>query len=123
MFVYIQLRQRADIYLEFILVRKLFRQFRIQAVNSLDHQDVVRPQLLGLRPILLMSRYKVETRYYNLPASKQFLKLTIEQFNIYSLQAFEIKSSRLILRILFPLHKIIIHGNRMRRQSIRPKLN
>ena len=63
MLIDIQLRQRTQINLEFVLLRQGMGQRVIQTVDPLNDQDILRSQLQRISFIFLLSGQEIEGRH------------------------------------------------------------
>ena len=122
MLINIQLCQRTDINLEFILIRQSCCHFGIQAVNPFNYQHIVYPHLLWLRNVFLVSRLKIKSRKHYFFSIQQAKHTVMEQLDIYRLKTLEIILSIHISRCIFSFYKEIIYRDRMRHHAIYLKL-
>ena len=122
MLINIQLCQRTDINLEFILIRQSCRHFGIQTVNAFNYQHIIYPHLLWLRDVFLVSCLKIEGRKHYFFSIQQTEHTVMEQLDIYRLKTLKIILSIRIYRCIFSFYKEIIYRNRMRYHAIYLKL-
>ena len=64
--IHIQLSQRADINPEFSFCRNHPGKLLIQPVDTFCHQNILRPQLQKIAPVLSFSRMEIEIRQFYL---------------------------------------------------------
>jgi len=113
MLINIQLSQCTDVYLEFILITQIPCEFRIQAMNPLNHQQIILFQLFRSGTVLPFPGLKIKDWKIYFLSPEQSIHIRIELFNVDCLQTFKIIISLCILRRMLSVHKIIIYGNRV----------
>ena len=92
-------------------------------MDSFDHQHIVAPQLKFVALILFLSGQKIECGQGYFLSPQKRLHLAVEQLNVHGSQTFKIIVAVFIPRRVFPFHKIIVHSDRMRFQSVRHQLD
>ena len=99
------------------------RKLRIQGVDSLYHQNIVRLQLQLLSTLHTLARREIVFRQFHLLATEERIKLLVEQIEVQGIDALKIKITIFILRCLIPIHEVIIERNLQRLQSVYGKLD
>ena len=92
-------------------------------MDPLDDEDIVLSQLFRGPRIPPLPGLEVKNRQIDFFSLQERLHVFIKLFYIDSFQTFKIIISIRILRCVLPIHKIIVHRDRMRFQSIDPELN
>ena len=123
MLVNIHLRQGTHVDLKLIFCRKRIGQGIIQAVDAFDDQYIFRSQLQAVALIFFRTGNKIKSRHIHFFSPKKCAHLLIKQLNIHSFQTFKIVLSILILWCIHAFHKIIVHCDRMRLQTMCHQLN
>ena len=123
MFIHINLRQRTDINPEFTFRRKRPRQFFIQPVNSLQHQHIGLLHLNKIPLVLALARLKIKIRQFHTLSVQKCCHIPVQKLDIQCFQAFKIIIAVFIPRRIYPVHIVIIKADRMRRQTMRRKLD
>ncbi len=123
MLVYIDLGKSTDINFKFMVIGQGLGKFRIQAMDSLNNQNIFSPQFLWLSRIFFFPDLKIKVGNYNFFSIQKFLHLLTKKLHVHRFQTLEIIFSVFILRRLFSLFKVIIYRNGMWMESIGPKLD
>ena len=123
MFIHINLRQRTDINPEFTFRRKRPCQFFIQPVNPLQHQHISLLHLNKIPLVLALARLKIKIRQFHTLSVQKCCHIPVQKLDIQCFQAFKIIVAVFIPRRIYPVHIVIIKADRMRRQTMRRKLD
>lgn len=83
--------QRRSIHTEDLLFRNMRRKLRIQGVDSLYHQNIVRLQLQLLSTLHTFARREIVFRQFHLLATEERIKLLVEQIEVQGIDALKIK--------------------------------
>src|SRR5690606_36275997 len=113
---------RRDVYAEHALARQTGDQLRVQAVNALDDDELVRRQL-HQPPLQALALNEVETRQAHFFAANQLRKMFVEQRHIDRLQRLESQRAVFVARRELTVDKVVIHLQRERTQTVRQKLD
>ena len=114
--------QRRSIYSEYLLLRDMSRQFRVQGMNALYHQHIVIIHLQPVATLFTLSALEIILRQFYLLTTEQGIKLLVDQIKVQGIDALIIIFARSILRRFLPIHEIIIERNLERFQSVYGKL-
>lgn len=83
--------QRRSIHTEDLLFGNMRRKLRIQGVDSLYHQNIVRLQLQLLSTLHTLARREIVFRQFHLLATEERIKLLVEQIEVQGIDALKIK--------------------------------
>ena len=116
MVIDVELRQRADVYLELFLIRYAAREFRVQSVDALDDDRLSRLDARYVLPEHLMTNHEVELRQIDGLSRKQIVHVAVEQIEVYRVQVLEIVISVLVARRVLAFDEIVVraHVERMK---------
>ena len=94
------------------------RQLRIQGMDSLYHQHIVRLHLQFLSTLHTLARREIIFRQLHLLATEEGVKLLVQQIEIQGIDALKIIFAVVILRRPVSVHKVIVQRNLQRLQSV-----
>ena len=114
MLINIDIGQCTDIDLVFTLLGKCIRCLLIQAVDTFDHQNIIRSQLFEIAFILPLSGLEIEGRQLHALSGQQSAHVIIKLLYINGFQTFEIVITVLIPWREFSVHEIVVQCNGMR---------
>ena len=114
--------QRRSIYSEYLLLRDVSRQFRVQCMNALYHQHIVIVHLQLVAALFTLSALEIILRQFYLLTTEEGVELLVDQIEIQGIDALIIIFARSILRRFLPIYEIIIERNLERFQSVYGKL-
>ena len=110
--------QRRRIHTINLLLRNMSRQLRIQGMDSLYYQHIVRLHLQFLSTLHTLARREIIFRQLHLLATEESVKLLVQQIEIQGINALKIIFAVVILRSLVSVHKVIVQRNLQRLQSV-----
>ena len=113
--------QRRRIHTINLLLRNMSRQLRIQGMDSLNHQHIVRLHLQLLSTLHTLARREIIFRQLHLLATEESVKLLVQQIEIQGIDALKIIFAVVILRRPVSIHKVIVQRNLL--QSVHGKLD
>ena len=123
MLVDIELSQGADIDPEFLLLRKGIGQPVVQAVDSLNHENILRSQLQEISPIFSLPTDKIVAgQFYHL-AGEKGSHILVKLSDIQTFQSLIVVVPVFIPRAVYAVDKVIIHRDRVRSEPQRLKLD
>ena len=123
MLINVQLCQCTDIDLKLTLFWKGITQFVIEPVDTLNDQDIIFSKLKLVSPVFPASGLEIKCRKIHGFSRKKIQHIFIKLLRINGFQTLIILFSEFIQRRMFTIHKIVIHSNGMRLQTMSRKLN
>ena len=87
-------------------------------MDSFNYKNAVFLHAYLLTAVFPVSGHKIIVRQHHGFAPKKLCQMLIEQRDIYHIHPFKIIRSVRIFRCIFPIHIIIIHGNRNRMKPV-----
>ena len=110
--------QRRRIHTINLLLRNMSRQLRIQGMDALNHQHIVRLHLQLLSTLHTLARREIIFRQLHLLTTEESVKLLVQQIEIQGIDALKIIFAVVILRRPVSIHKVIVQRNLQRLQSV-----
>ena len=123
MLINVQLCQCTDIDLKLTLFWKGITQFVIEPVDTLNDQDIIFSKLKLVSPVFPASGLEIKCRKIHGFSRKEIQHIFIKLLRVNGFQTLIILFSEFIQRRMFTIHKIVIHSNGMRLQTMSRKLN
>ena len=107
-----------SVYTEYLFVRYLRSQFRVQGMYSLNHKNIILTHLKFLAALLALTRLEVILRQLHFFSGKEVIQLLVKQRYVQSIKALIVIFSLIILRRFLSVNEIIIKRNRYRLYTI-----